>query len=70
MLKISENNGKEKIGLVTPTPNIHPKLMLNQNLAQTSPPITSVLEGQSFWNFAQSTAVRLSRSLQNYNTIR
>ena len=26
MLKISENNGTEEIGLVTPTPELHPTL--------------------------------------------
>ena len=46
--------------------DIHPKLILNWNLTQYRLSITPVLVVESFCNFAQSTAVTLPCSVQNY----
>ena len=43
--------------------------ILNINLVKACPSITFVSVGQSFWNFAHSTTVILSCSVQNFKTI-
>ena len=48
---------------------IRPKPILNSNLAKSRSSITSMSFVQSFWNFAQSTAVSLPCSVQNFKTI-
>ena len=48
---------------------IHPKLILNWIPVKTRPPITSTMSVlESFWNFAQITAVILPCSVQNFKT--
>ena len=49
--------------------DIHPKLILNSNLVKSHSPITHLSVFQSFWNFAQSTAVSLLCSVQNFEMI-
>ena len=49
--------------------DIHPKFFLNSNLAKPLSFITSFSIGHSFWKFAQSTAVSLPCSMQNFRTI-
>ena len=48
---------------------IRPKLILNPNLVKYRSFVTSVSVVQSFWNYTQSTAVSLSRSVHNFKTI-
>ena len=49
--------------------DIRPKRILNSNLAKSRSSITSVSIVQSFWYFAQGTAVILPCSVQNVKTI-
>ena len=46
--------------------DIHPKRILNSNFMKSRSSITSVLIVQSFWNFAQGTAVVLPCSVQKF----
>ena len=46
-----------------------PKPIINSHLAKSRSTITSVSVVQSFWNFAQSTAVSLPCPVQNFQTI-
>ena len=45
------------------------KLIANSNLVETRFPLTYFSVGKPFWNFAQSMAVILSCSVQNFKTI-
>ena len=45
------------------------KLIINSNLVKFCSPITSVSVVQSFWNYAQSKAVILPCSVQNFKMI-
>ena len=49
--------------------DIRPKLILNSNLIKSHSSITTVAVIESFWNFAQSTAVILPCSAQNFKRI-
>ena len=49
---------------------IRPKSSLDWNLVKSRLSVASVLINESFWNFAQSTAVGLPCSVQNVKTIR
>ena len=48
---------------------IHPKSILNRNFPKSYQSITTPLVDESFWNFAQSTAVILLCSVQNFRRI-
>ena len=48
--------------------NIPPKLVLNSNLVKSPLSLTYFSVAQSFWNFAQSMAVILPCSVQNFKT--
>ena len=49
--------------------DISPKLISNSDLVKCNSPITSTSVVQSFWNFAQSMAVSLPCSVQNFTMI-
>ena len=49
--------------------DIHPKIILNSNLAKSRLLIIHFSVAQSFWTFAQRTAVMLSCCVQNCKTI-
>ena len=48
---------------------LRPKLILNSTLTKSRSAITSMSVVESFWDFAQSTAVSLPCSVQNFKTI-
>ena len=51
------------------TKDIHPKFVLNPNHGKSHLPVTFFEVEQSFWNFAQSMAVLLPCSVQNFKMI-
>ena len=50
-------------------PAISLKLISNSDILKSNLPITSISISQSFWNFAQSMAVSLPCSVQNFKMI-